>query len=107
MNKVDDDAIEALLRREFEGPVADEGFSDRTMRQLPPRRRRKAWALWAGILVGTVACWLSLLSTPLPNTGWRDWMNGDMSPSAITLLVAIASMSLLACWWGAMEADDH
>ena len=26
--------LDTLLRREFEGPVADDGFSDRVLRQL-------------------------------------------------------------------------
>lgn len=107
MNAFEDDAIDALLRKQFDGPVADHGFSERIMRQLPPRRRRKAWPLWTGIVMGIVACWLSLRSAPLASAGWRDWTNGELSASAITLLLAVATMSFLACWWTLMEADDH
>ncbi|MEP6898821.1 MAG: DUF5056 domain-containing protein [Rhodanobacter sp.] len=107
MNQSHDDPIDALLRQQFEGSVADNGFSERLMQRLPPRRRRMAWPLWAGVVTGTVVCWLSLLSTPLLHIGWQDWMHGELSASAITLLLTIAILSLLACGWATMEADDH
>jgi len=103
----DDDIIETLLRQQFDGPLADDGFAERVMRQLPPRRRRVRWPLWAGLLAGIAMCWLSLLSAPLPSLDWRGWMHGDFSTSAITLIVATAGMALLACLWGIAEADDR
>ena len=103
----EDDAIEALLRKQFDGPVRDDGFSERVMERLPPRRRRIAWPLWAGVVVGTGACWLSLSTAPLLHVGWRDLMGGELSAPAITLLLAIAGMSLLASWWSVTEADDR
>lgn len=107
MNHSDDNEIEALLRTQFDGAVPDDGFSDRVMQQLPPRRRRAAWPLLAGILGGIAACWLSLLSTSLLHVGWQNWISGELSASAITLMSVIAGMSLLACWWTTMEAEDH
>ncbi|HVJ61618.1 MAG TPA: DUF5056 domain-containing protein [Tahibacter sp.] len=107
MNHSDDNDIEALLRRQFDGAVPDDGFSERVMQQLPPRRRRAAWPLWAGIVAGIAACWLSLVSTPLLQVGWQNWIGGELSAAAITLLSVIAGMSLLACGWIAMEAEDH
>lgn len=107
MNHPHDDAIETLLRRQFEGPLPDDGFADRVMRQLPPRRRRVTWPLWTGILAGAAACWLSLLRTPFLHGGWRDWMNGQLSAPGIVLLTAMAGMALLACWWTLAEADDR
>jgi len=107
MSHQHDDEIEALLRKQFDGPVANEGFSERVMQRLPPRRRRMAWPMWTGVVIGTGACWLSLLSTPLLHVGWRDWMGGELSPPAITLLLVIAGMSLLASWWSVTEADDR
>jgi protein-S-isoprenylcysteine O-methyltransferase Ste14 len=77
------------------------------MQRLPPRRRRTAWPLAAGVLLGVGACWLSLLATPLLHLGWQDWSGGALSVSAITLLLVIAGMALLSCWWAATEADDH
>jgi hypothetical protein len=107
MSHGQDDAIEALLRRQFDGPLADEGFSERVMHKLPPRRRRKAWPLWAGVAIGTGACWLSLSFSPLLHAGWRNWMHGAHSASAIAMLLAIAGMTLLATWWSVAEADDR
>jgi hypothetical protein len=107
MSHQHDDAIEALLRKQFDGPVSDEGFSERVLRRLPPRRRRMAWPLRAGVVTGMGACWLSLLFSPLLHVGWRNWMGGELSPSAIAVLLAIAGMSLLASWWGVAEADDR
>ena len=107
MNHPHDEAIEALLRAQFAASVADDGFSDRLMQRLPPRHRRAAWPLVAGILAGIAACWLSLLSSPLLYVGWQNWITGELSVSAIALMAAMAGMSLLASWWTAMEAEDH
>jgi len=107
MSHPHDDAIEALLRKQFDGPVRDEGFSERVMQRLPPRRQRMAWPLWAGVVAGTAACWLSLMFSPLLHAGWRDWVSGELSAPAMTLLLALATMSLLASWWSVVEADDR
>ena len=107
MSRQLDDAIDALLRRQFDGPVSDERFTERVMQRLSPRRQRIAWPLWVGIVMGAGACWLSLLFSPLLHAGWRNWMHGELSASAIVLLLAIAGMSLLASWWSVAEADDR
>ncbi len=107
MNHSDDNEIDVLLRKQLEGPVPDNGFSDCVMQRLPQRRRRVVWPLWVGILAGTGAYWLSLLSTPLLQVGWRDWFRGELSASAISLMAVAAGMSLLACCWTMMEAEDH
>ena len=101
----DDDVIEGLLRRQFDGPVPNEGFSERVMQRLPARRRRVAWPLWAGIAAGIGACCLQLPSAALLQVGWRDWVGGDLSTPAIIALLVTAGMSLLASWWGLAEAD--
>jgi len=106
MSNVRDDDIEALLRRNFEGPVADEGFSDKVMQRLPPRRRRMAWPLLAGVLAGVGGCAFSLLRSPLLSDGLRDWLHGEWSSMpAMALLLAATGMTLLACWWSAAEAE--
>ena len=107
MNHEHDDAIEALLRTAFDGPVRDDGFSARVMQRLPPRRRRVAWPSLAGVLAGAAACWLTLLFSPLLQAGWRDWIGGDFSQSAIALLLATAGLSLMTAWWSIAEADDR
>lgn len=100
-----DGAVEALLRKHFDGPVPDGGFSDAVMRRLPPRRRRVAWPLWAGSATGVVACWLGLSRASLLLAGWHDWMRGDISMPAVAMLLAVAGMALLATWWALAEAE--
>ena len=107
MNESHDDTIEALLRRQFDGPVADDGFSDRVMQHLPPRRRRATWPLWMGVLIGIAACWICIDSVPLLQNGWRDWLAGEPSMSAIGMLVMMAAMSLLALMWSLAESSHR
>lgn len=107
MNHSDNNEIEVLLLTQFDGAVPDNGFSDLVMQRLPRRRRRAAWPLLAGIAAGVAACWLSLLYTPLLHVGWQNWIGGELSVSAITLMTVISGMSLLACWWTTMEAEQH
>jgi 4-amino-4-deoxy-L-arabinose transferase-like glycosyltransferase len=107
MNHPDDDAIEALLRKQFEGHVPDDGFSERVMQRLPSHRSRTTWPLWAGLLVGAGVCAWSLLSSPLLQAGWRDWMASELSVPAIVLLIPVAGLSLLALLWALMETEDN
>ncbi|MFK2879251.1 hypothetical protein [Rhodanobacter hydrolyticus] len=105
MSHTSDDELDALLRRSFDGPVPDEGFSEKLMQRLPPHRRRIAWPLWSGVLAGVGAGGLSLLRAPLLGDGLRDWLRGEWSAPAVALLLAATGMSLLACWWSMAEAD--
>ena len=107
MNEPHDDTIDALLRRQFEGPVIDDGFSERVMQRLPPRRRRIAWPLWLGVLLGAVACWVCLTRVPLLHIGWQDWLAGELSSSSLGLLLAMAALSLLAMGWGLVESRNR
>lgn len=107
MSRVQDDAIETLLRKQFDGPIRDEGFSERLLRRLPPRRRRVAWPLGVGILAGAAACWLTLLPSRLVRNGWQDWVGGHWSAASVVMLLAVASMALLALVWGVAEAEDR
>jgi|SRR3569623_588495 len=106
MNPIHDDGTEALLRQSFDGPVADDGFCDRVMRQLPPRRRRAAWPLTAGVLAGAVLCTQSLSSSPLWRAAWQQWLVGEWSASTLVVLSATTAMALLALGWSLAEADD-
>jgi hypothetical protein len=106
MSEPEDDAVEALLRAHFEGPVPDEGFSAGVMHRLPPRRRH-AWPLAVGLVTGATVCWLSLQSVPLVRAGWRDWLSGQLSATALTLLLVMGGISLLTLAWTIAEADDR
>lgn len=106
MKELHDDEVEVLLRQQFEGPLADDGFSERVMSQLPPRRVRTAWTLWLGVPGGLAASCLSLVSAPLLHTGWRNWLSGELSDSVIGLWATMAAVSLLALVWSLAENRD-
>lgn len=107
VNSINDDDIDALLRASFDGPAPDNGFCDRVMLQLPPRRRRSAWPLVTGVLVGTGLCAASLFTSPLWSSAWQGWLLGEWSSSSLIALAMTAAMSLLALGWTLAEADDH
>jgi hypothetical protein len=107
MSPIDDDDIDALLRQSFDGPTPDAGFSDRLMQQLPPRRRRFAWPLVAGVLTGTALGVLSLSNSPLWRASWQGWMVGEWSASGLVVVSMMAGLTLLAVGWSLAEADDH
>lgn len=107
MNVSHNEDIDALLRRQFEGPVVDDGFSERVMLHLPARGRHTSWPLWLGILIGTVACWSCLAGVPPLHIGWRDWLAGELSTSAIGMWLAMAAMSFLALGWGLAESRNR
>ena len=107
MNDEMEDAIEVLLRGQFEEPVPMDGFCDCVMEQLPARRRHNSRPLAAGALAGVAMCWFSLWSAPITAVGWQDWLSGEMSASAITLFIAMMSMAILAMVWTIAEAEDR
>lgn len=107
MNELTDDAIDTLLREQFDGPVPADGFSARVMAGLPARRRRHAWPLAAGIVAGAAVCGASLGSSPVAQIAWRDWMSGAPSAAAVTLLFAMTSLAVLALAWTMAEAGDR
>ena len=105
MNPSNDELIDALLRSQFDGPVLDEGFSRRVVQRLPQHRRRVAWPVWGGMLAGAATCGLALLFSPVVDAGWRDCLGGHWSAPAVTLLLAILGMAVLALVWGVAEAE--
>ena len=107
MNDETEDAVDALLREQFEGPVADDGFCESVMDRLPARRRRNKWPMTAGIVAGVAMCWSSLWSAPIATDGWRDWLSGAPSAATMALFIAMTSMAVLALAWTIAEADDR
>lgn len=100
------DEIEALLRRSFEEPVPDDGFSDALMQALPERRRVR-WPLWLGVLLGALASGLVLASTPLLRSGWQDWLAGQFSVASIGLWLTVMATGWLVLGWGLAESGDR
>ena len=81
MNDPIDHELDACLRREFEGPVADDGFAAQVMRLLPPRPRRRPWPLPAAAIVGGLLTWLTLAPSPLVELAAREWLAEDFGAS--------------------------
>jgi hypothetical protein len=108
MNQSQDDAIEGLLRAQFDGPLRDEGFSGQVMHRLPQRRHgRITWPLWIGVVAGAATCWLALLPSRLLREGWQDWTGGHWSVTGLAMLSALVVMILLAFAWSVAEAGDR
>lgn len=99
MNNQQDPSIDKLLCTHFDGSVADDGFCDRVMQQLPARRSVPRWYVPVGLLMGLGASLWNLSSTSMMQSGWQDWMRGHFSASAIVMLLILMSTSLLAAWW--------
>lgn len=102
-----DKLIDSLLCEQFEGPVPDEGFCERVMEQLPASKKRRNWPLVAGAVTGVVTSWILLGRSPVTQTGWRDWLSGDLSASAITLFIAVTGLAILTMVWTIAEADEQ
>ncbi|WP_084583207.1 hypothetical protein [Sphingomonas azotifigens] len=101
-----DDAIDALLRRSFDGPVEDGGFTDRVMRTLPRRHRHGAWCSLVGMIAGAVSCWVTVGSSPIMLMAWQIWVSGRPSVSLLSLVLAVMGLSVLGLIWTISEAAD-
>jgi hypothetical protein len=100
----DEDRIDELLRRSFEGPVADDGFAGRVMLAVPGRRRRVAWPTLVGVAAGIAVTWASLATSLSPSLSSQQWFGGGAS-FVIAGMAGAAVLSLLACWWGLSEGS--
>lgn len=97
-----DPALDALLRQQFPGPVADEGFSARVMRALPPRRAPRPWPLPAAAVAGSLLAWWALMPSPAWRLAAQEWLSGD--PGVATGVVVLLSLVLtLASAVGSMD----
>lgn len=98
-----DRALDELLRKGFQGEVADEGFSARVMRALPPRRRERPWLLPAAALAGGLLAWLAVL----PAQAWQDlareWLAGELGPLTLGVGALLLVVSMLGCAWALDE----
>lgn len=95
--------LDAWLRRAFEGPVPDDGFAARVARSLPPRQRRRPWAVPAGALVGVALTAWALASTPWAAQVAREWAAADPGAASAALLALLAAMAWLGCAWALEE----
>jgi hypothetical protein len=107
MNQPNEDEIDALLRAAFDGPVPNDGFSESVMAQLPQRHQHRNWPALAGTMAGVAACGFSLWSAPIASAGWSDWLSGNLTGAAITLIAVMTGMAALALAWALAEVDDR
>ncbi|MBV1774590.1 DUF5056 domain-containing protein [Burkholderiaceae bacterium DAT-1] len=106
MHETQEDPIEALLRMQFDGPVADDGFTDRVMQQLP-RQRRSRWPIYLGLTLGTLLCLSTLLIwTPFDSLHWPQ-NGGSLTACTLAWLCTSLVFSLLSLWWGLYESGDR
>jgi uncharacterized membrane protein (DUF485 family) len=104
MNNLAEEQLEELLRREFAGAVADDGFSARVMRALPRRTRQIAWLLPAVALSGGLLAWLALLPSPLLQGAAREWLAGEAGANLVVLWTVLFGVGLLSCAWAIDES---
>jgi len=104
MNDMSDQKIDDLLRRQFAGPVPDDGFSARVTRALPARRRPRPWLLPVAALAGSLLAWLTLLPSPLWQQVAHEWSAGDLGATSAGLGVLLLGVSLLGCGWALDES---
>lgn len=104
MNETPDDALDTLLRREFEGPVPDDGFSARVARELPARPRRIAWPLPIAFACGGVLAGAAVATSPLWGEVAQEVAAGVPGAASAVLLTVALCLGALCCAWALEEA---
>jgi hypothetical protein len=103
VNETQDQELDEWLRREFEGPIVDDGFTTRVMRLLPPRARKRTWPLPAAATAGGLMAWLALSPSPLVELAALEWLAADFGRSSAMLLALLFGTVLLGCAWALEE----
>lgn len=98
-----DDKLDALLRRQFPGPVADDGFAARVMQALPPRRQPRTWLLPGAAVAGSLLAWLALMPSPVWRQATQEWLAGDLGAATLGLGVIAFAVTLASCAWSLEE----
>jgi hypothetical protein len=98
-----DPKLDALLRRQFPGAVADDGFTARVMGALPPRRQPRTWLLPAAAVAGSGLAWLALMPSPVWQHAAREWLQGDFGAATAGIGVLLLAVTLASCAWSLEE----
>jgi hypothetical protein len=104
MNEISEQHIDEILRREFGSGVAEDGFSARVIRALPPRRRPRPWLLPTAALAGSLLAWLALLPSPLLQQAAQEWLAGSFGATSASVCVLLLGVSMLGCGWALEES---
>ncbi|GGA84726.1 hypothetical protein GCM10011521_23930 [Arenimonas soli] len=98
-----DPQLDDLLRRNFPGAVADDGFSARVMRRLPPRRGPRPWLLPGAAVTGSLVAWLALMSSPVWQQVAQEWLADDFGAASAGIGVLLLGVTLVSCAWALEE----
>jgi hypothetical protein len=97
--------VDELLRDYYEPLVADDGFCEQVMQKIPAQRKYNYTYFLITLLIGLCVFLWQLTSTALFQHGWQDWMQGDMSLSAVGLCAVLFSMTVCLSWWLLSESE--
>jgi hypothetical protein len=103
IDDVSDQQLDELLRRRFSGAVADDGFSARVMRAVPPRRQARPWLLPGAAVVGTLMAWLALMPSPVWQQVAQEWLAGDFGAATVGIGVLLFGVTMVSCAWSLDE----
>lgn len=103
LHDASDPKLDDLLRRQFLGPVADDGFSARVMRTLPARRAPRPWLVPAAAVAGSLLAWLALMPSPVWRHAAQEWLAGDLGAASAGLGVLMLAVTLASCAWSLEE----
>lgn len=103
-NEIRDDALDALLSREFDGPVIDDGFSARVMGALPPRRPWTTWVLPTAAVVGGAFAWAALAPSPLWREVATEMAAGSSTGAALAFIALLLGLGVLGVAWALEES---
>jgi hypothetical protein len=103
MTELDDHKLDDLLRRQFPGAVADDGFTARVMRVLPPRRQPRPWLVPGAAVAGSLLAWLALMPSPVWQQAAREWLQGDFGAATAGIGVLLVVVTLVSCAWSLEE----
>lgn len=104
MNGLSDEQLDELLRGNLVTAVADDGFSARVMRALPPRPRRHPWLLPVAALAGCLLAGLALLPAPPLQQATGEWFAADIGAPSAVLCALLLGVALLGCGWALEES---
>lgn len=103
IDHVSDQQFDDRLRRHFAGAVADDGFSARVMRALPPRREHRRWLLPVAAVAGSVLAWLALMPSPLWQQVAQEWLADDIGAATAGIGALLFGVTLVSCVWSLQE----
>lgn len=104
LDPASDRQLDELLRRQFPGAVADDGFATRVMGVLPPRRQSRPWLLPGAAVAGSLLAWLALMPSPVWQQVAQEWLEGEFGAASAGIGVLLLAVTLVSCAWSLEES---